>query len=388
VSKIIITDVFFTALLYELNVEPVEDLNVRGQKTIACTDGINMYYRPDMFDERSLNDRMFILMHEILHGILMHTIRRGYRDPMMWNVAADFIVNGTLHEHGMALPEDALYDSKYSGWNSEKVYDDLIDKYGLPPKPEDGDMPGGTLDGDKSGGCPLPDMDDIMEGAGEKAGLTEDQLEQEIKLRVAKAANIQKQIGTKSAALDRLIGEVAVVRQPWHHLLQRYMNSMTVGEFNWARLNHRRSMSFGGMLCPQLRTESMGKVVVGVDCSGSMSAEELASISSHLRHMMGECKPSSVEVIYFDSEICNEETFHAPYDDIRLKMTGGGGTCFTPVMNRVNELHSDARVLIMFTDLYGSCNAAIGIDSMWVTESDSDMSPPFGEVIRADFNTI
>lgn len=71
-------------------------------------------------------ERRFILAHEMLHAALRHGDRVGPRDPFLWNVAADFVVNGWLVEMGVGrIPEGALYDPALKGRGVEDVYDEI-----------------------------------------------------------------------------------------------------------------------------------------------------------------------------------------------------------------------------------------------------------------------
>ncbi|WP_455360433.1 vWA domain-containing protein [Streptomyces sp. SYSU K21746] len=66
----------------------------------------------------------FVLGHEMLHAALRHGERRGARDPFLFNVAADYVVNGWLHEMGVgAMPEGLLYDAELKDLSVEEVYD-------------------------------------------------------------------------------------------------------------------------------------------------------------------------------------------------------------------------------------------------------------------------
>ena len=71
-------------------------------------------------------ERRFVLAHEMLHAALRHGERVGPRDPYLWNVAADFVVNGWLVEMGVGrIPESALYDPALKGRAVEDVYDEI-----------------------------------------------------------------------------------------------------------------------------------------------------------------------------------------------------------------------------------------------------------------------
>ncbi|MFD8704675.1 hypothetical protein ACFV1W_18990 [Kitasatospora sp. NPDC059648] len=66
----------------------------------------------------------FILGHEILHAALRHGERRGGRDPFLFNVAADYVINGWLLEMGVGeMPEGLLHDPRLEGLSAEEVYD-------------------------------------------------------------------------------------------------------------------------------------------------------------------------------------------------------------------------------------------------------------------------
>lgn len=71
-------------------------------------------------------ERRFVLAHEMLHAALRHGERVGPRDPYLWNVAADFVVNGWLVEMGVGrIPEGVLYDPALKGRGVEDVYDEI-----------------------------------------------------------------------------------------------------------------------------------------------------------------------------------------------------------------------------------------------------------------------
>ena len=68
----------------------------------------------------------FVLAHEFLHAALRHDVRQGERDPILWNVACDFVVNLWLCEMDIeAMPDFALYDESFRGMSVEAVYDAL-----------------------------------------------------------------------------------------------------------------------------------------------------------------------------------------------------------------------------------------------------------------------
>ncbi|MBL7498220.1 hypothetical protein I6A84_06350 [Frankia sp. CNm7] len=66
----------------------------------------------------------FVLAHEALHAALAHPARAGGRDPYLWNLACDFVINGWLVEMAVGeLPDGTLHDPKLAGLSAETVYD-------------------------------------------------------------------------------------------------------------------------------------------------------------------------------------------------------------------------------------------------------------------------
>ncbi|MFF8971102.1 hypothetical protein [Streptomyces sp. NPDC014995] len=75
---------------------------------------------------RQLDDEewRFVLAHEMLHAALRHGDRCGTRDPYLFNVACDYVINGWLREMQVGtMPEGLLYDRELAGLSAEEVYD-------------------------------------------------------------------------------------------------------------------------------------------------------------------------------------------------------------------------------------------------------------------------
>ncbi|GAB2892890.1 hypothetical protein GCM10027074_71230 [Streptomyces deserti] len=66
----------------------------------------------------------FILAHEMLHAALRHGDRCGTRDPYLFNIACDYVINGWLREMQVGtMPDGLLYDPELAGLSAEEVYD-------------------------------------------------------------------------------------------------------------------------------------------------------------------------------------------------------------------------------------------------------------------------
>lgn len=70
----------------------------------------------------------FLMAHELLHAGLSHATRRQGRDPYLWNVACDYVINGWLIEMKVGdMPEvGGLYDPELKGLSAESIYDRIV----------------------------------------------------------------------------------------------------------------------------------------------------------------------------------------------------------------------------------------------------------------------
>jgi predicted metal-dependent peptidase len=106
-------------------VEDAEVCRLHGVAVAAISPAAaELYVNPLCgFDD---GERRFVIAHELLHAGLRHDTRGGARDPWLWNVACDYVINGWLAEMAVGdLPDSALYDSALRGKSAEEVYDQI-----------------------------------------------------------------------------------------------------------------------------------------------------------------------------------------------------------------------------------------------------------------------
>lgn len=103
----------------------------------AATDGIRIMYNKDFMKSLNAGERNFVFMHEVFHVLLMHTRRKKERDPRLWNVAADFVVNDMLrnklgpkmNKEGIpfSAPKSGMYAEIYHTESVEYIYDKIVE---------------------------------------------------------------------------------------------------------------------------------------------------------------------------------------------------------------------------------------------------------------------
>lgn len=363
---------FFTSLLFSLKIEAREDL-----PCVAATDGVHLYYHPTRFAKEMTDQlRVFAIIHELLHVILFHSLRRGIRDPELWNIACDFAVNLLCVEYQFITPAQIktnnwLYDAQYKNMSAEQIYDKLLTDTG---------------DGDKGSGKGNGMAGDVMDyDPSQNDGATKTEVERGIAINTEKAAQAAKAAGQETAGIKRMIGQAQVTREPWYQHLRRYITSMNARQYNWSRIDSRRAV-LHGVIAPQQKSEQMGKLVFGIDCSGSITEKQLSAMGAHISDLLKDVTPDKVVVMYFDSEVCHTDEFTGPDYHVTLEPHGGGGTDFAPVFDKVADEYSDAQLVCMFTDLFGNFGEGNSVcDTLWVSQTER-IDVPFGELIYGDLN--
>ena len=314
-----------------------------------------------------LQNTIFLLAHEAMHFMLCHSTRRGARDPEMWNISADQIINDILIEAkvGKFIEGGCHFDgARYKA--TEELYND-------PPE----DTGGGA-----GGGIGL-DIGDPVDAQGKPLDESKvKEIEAKAKVEAIQSATLAKQKGKLPASLERMIDELVNVKTPWYDKLERYFNSKLKDGRSWKRPN-RRFIGRGLYLPGDDYVPRMGNVVFGIDTSGSIQQEELNVFGGHVNRIIEQCNPKSVTVIYCDDEIAHVDTYEPEEFPIKLTAHGGGGTAFDPVFDYIDEHDLDPEVVVYFTDGYGNQNDFTSKhDTVWLTTHSPDFD--WGQVIEFD----
>jgi predicted metal-dependent peptidase len=74
-AQMLINHPFFASVV--LSTEWVENDKI----PTACTDMVKVWYNPKFINSLKVSEAIFVMVHEIMHMILMHGLRRGSRKP-------------------------------------------------------------------------------------------------------------------------------------------------------------------------------------------------------------------------------------------------------------------------------------------------------------------
>ncbi len=97
----------------------------------AATDGKNIYVDPKYFENLSESDRLFTIAHEIMHIKFMHMFRLKNkegkkRDPELWNIATDAIINANLERDGFTIKDGYVNMPEALNYSAEEFYQKLL----------------------------------------------------------------------------------------------------------------------------------------------------------------------------------------------------------------------------------------------------------------------
>ena len=352
----------------------------------AATDGRNFYYNSRFIDLLKPKEVEFLFGHEVLHCVYDHFGRRGDRDPMLFNVANDYAVNGDLKKHRVGefiTSVPCLYDSKYEGMSSEEIYDDLyenaekINLSDLIDKLLDDHMDGeGDSDSDEDG--------DDKDGKGKKPKLSAEErqkIRDEIKEAVLAAAAASDGAGNLPAGVKRLIQDMTAPKMNWRELLRMQLESTIKSDFTWMRAS-RRGWHMDAVM-PGMKNDELIDIAIGIDASGSIDNQMLRDFLAETQGIMDQFQSYKIHIFTFDTGVYNPQQYNSDNLDTicDYEVKGGGGTDFDAIFNYLKEEQIEPKRLVVFTDGYpfGSWGDESYADTVWIIHGNTTVVPPWGQ---------
>jgi predicted metal-dependent peptidase len=396
---LLMSNPFFGTLLMHLK---LVDATESEWCPTAAVDGRNIYYNREFISTLDVEETKFVLCHELEHVMYDHFGRRSHRDPVWWNMANDFVINGQLvsdgigkmptkkivdpkevDENGATAQRVGLYDAKYIGWSSEAVYDDLEKRKVRKQLTLDVHIDLGKDAKIKSGKEPKIPIK-----------VSEEELKSqrdEFKGKILQAAAA---VGASNLpeSIQRLIGSMVQPKINWRDLLRLNIQSCLTDDFSFMRPNRRHMYS--GIFLPNLTKDEMIDVHIAIDTSGSITQEMAQHFLSEIYGMMTIYPQFKIGIICYDTTAHNYQEFTPETMDdlLEYKIIGGGGTDFNAFWNYWIDNDITPKKAIVMTDGYNSDPINWGpvnyCDTTWIIVDGvkSKVTPPFGEYAYFDFD--
>jgi len=366
----------------------------------AGTDGRRFFYNPAFLKHLTDNEVLFLCGHEVLHCVFDHFGRRERRNPQLYNMAGDYIINIILADEQVGdiiTTVPILLDYKYRGWTSEEVYDDLKENCKNPQETLDFhfDMDG-EGDGDATSGQGPEEGDnqdgqgssvqqelDAEFGGGELTDEEKKQLKDELKEAIIEAAN-QAGAGNVPGGIERMIKEWTEPKMDWRSVIRAQVESCLRDDYTFMRPS-RKSHSTNCILPGMDRAEKI-EVACALDMSGSIGQQQATDFLSEVKGILDQYEDFELNVWCFDTDIYN----HVKYtpdnaDEIdRYQLQGGGGTSFEVNWTYMKENEIEPKQFIMFTDGYpcGGWGDNEYCDTVFLVHGNENTTAPFGITVH------
>jgi predicted metal-dependent peptidase len=340
----------------------------------AATDGRTIFFNRKFFEKMSVKQVEFVIAHEILHNVFDHMTRRDGRNPKIFNIAADYCVNGQLVRDRIGdhnVPDITIFhDTKYYGMGAEEVYDKIFDEM----DEQELDALGSLLD---------EHVDWGKDGKDGKPSYSKEELKQirdeirEATIQAAQAAGA----GNTPASVQRMIKDFTEPKMNWREILRQQIQSTIKNDYSFMRPN-RKGWHMSAIL-PGTQFEETIDICVSIDMSGSIGDDQAKDFLSEIKGIMQEYKDFKIKVWCFDTKVYNEQDYDGysidEFDD--YEVMGGGGTEFDCNWDYMKEHGITPKKFIMFTDGYpwSSWGDENYCDTVFIIHGNDTIVPPWGE---------
>jgi len=404
-----------------------------SQCSTMATDGKRIIYSPDFVLDIEEPELQGVLVHESLHVVWEHVLRRQHRHFKVFNIACDYAINGFLkYDLRMELPEGGLWSQDYRGKSAETIYRELINSEEAlqdaidtinDGESTEGSSGEGSGEGDNSKlsapSCNTGqtvgdiDLDSLPLAAGEvwdaqdsdgkplsDSEITE--LRSEIQRSVSLADKLEKSMSRSgSSGISTRVDSLKEPQVDWKGQLRDFLESSVSHDNSWSRLNKRHQWR-GVSLPSKAKSPMGGELAVAMDTSSSVDQGEVNVFASEIQAMAEECGLDKIRVCYCDTTVRKNEDGEwwdiyelNEGDELKLKVRGRGGTEFNPPFNLFNDYSEEVEnvlAFIYFTDGYGIVDPEVEPDVpvIWCVTQESHYSKdlPFGEVLYVNPDTL
>jgi len=347
---------------------------VKDDVPTAYTDGRNTIYGRKFVDKLTDAELCGLILHENLHKAFRHLttwVELYKENPQLANMACDYVINLMIFDSdpqgsSVRLPEGGCIDEKYRGMDAGEVFRLLKEEQQGQQGQQDQQDEQGDSDGQGDGGGTQstqggqsePDsqqgsLDEHgWEQAQEMSAAEKDKLDRDIDQALRQGALLAGRMGGKS---PREINELLESKVDWRAVMQEFITSFCADKdvSTWRKPNRRWVDK--NVYLPSLVGEAVGRVVIGVDTSGSVDARMVCAFLGQVQKVCQSVTPEAIDLVYWDSRVCAHEVYEPDNFDSLLTTTkprGGGGTSPTCVRDFIKSKNIRPECVLMLTDGY------------------------------------
>lgn len=377
----------------------------------SATNGKEILYNSNFLDVLSDKEQIFLFAHEVCHVAFDHILRSEGKDPMLWNIATDSVINALLQQDGLPLikdgvdiPEAVNYDAeemynklleerkknqekkksqddknkpKDVGHDTHSLWDKAIEEIKKEQRAQAGKSSQGhyqTDNKDNNGKKQYKNEKSEFSKQGEKKTFKQNKIERKKRLE-----DLSKELANESShgpgkeiqREKKKLSDIGISAQliDWRKLLRQ----ATKYDEEWTRKNNRMK---NGYFKHKVEQIPMSEVEILLDTSGSVS-EKL------LKNFLIECKNilynSKVKVGCFNTEFHGFTEVKKQEDIDNMSFPIGGGTDFNVAVEAFSRRVANK---IIFTDGQAPMPEKNVKRVIWVVFGNKQINPKAGKVIN------
>lgn len=377
-----------------------------------------------VFAEQSLPNLAFVMAHELMHLALDTFGRGGKADPLLVNIAHDYVINDILSvELGRTVPLNGLVrhgarqeslealvaelarthqsgkprecwsirrDKKTRKKAPKSAITEQLEKLGLIPQEaeesvdEDEDYPEGDI-------LTSDEESELEPELGPRERLaTRERVRREavraislkeLRAEIAKHAAKAQGQGEDGGATQTLMEAVATAYQPpWQLALQHWLDAVAPGPRSFGRPSRRGADRDDGVILPGRKREGWTLHIV-MDTSGSM-VDTLPHVLGLISSFCDGAGVNQVHILQCDIGVTADEWID-PAELEHFKVTGFGGSDMSPAMNALADDPEVMAVLVLTDGLISYPAEEPPYAVLWgLVDGHYSFDPPYGTVVH------
>jgi predicted metal-dependent peptidase len=362
--KLLLSQPFYGALAASVSIQ--ESKTVRRIEMTLFPDPV-LKYNKEWYESLTDAQAVGALLHELLHLLLLHALRRSERDPLLWAVCTDMAVN----DH---LPPDMLPPSAVT---TEKIERELHHKLERQRSAERYYAEISRLVSDEFSLIQREGFTSILCSSG---SLLEAELQSEEAISQMNEQALKSKLrdlieearpggGVPQAISGELDTVYAQARIDWKTMFKRFLTGRGRME---ARATYKRESRRYDSYPGSKRSIGL-RVLIALDESGSISNDQLQTFFNELM-AINRITNAQILVTEFDTE-CTKPLPAAEYRQTR-KREKSGGTDFRPVFALADSLKLPQ--VVIFTDGEGTAPERVSQKVLWVLTKGGKQPAPYG----------
>lgn len=221
--KMLVKYPFFGSVVASVGYKENKDIPTAG------TDGETIYYNPEYLESLSVEEQTFVFAHEVCHIAFNHILRSEGKDPELWNIATDGVINQFLKRDGLKMVKGGVDIAEAINYDAEQLYEKILQEKQQRQQQQNQQQSGSGQNGNNqqqsqsqqqssSGGGSSQEQDKQSQeqsGGGSGEDLQEEEKQQDVghdthsmwEQSVKKHKKEQEKSGKKGSLLDKLLGK-------------------------------------------------------------------------------------------------------------------------------------------------------------------------------------